>query len=357
MKKLYAGLVLMLSLLSLSVQAEPQKVVVEGVYYAGKSDSQDVAQKMALERAMQLAAQRVSTFIQVNEHIVNGVKEQEIFTVSGSVMSVNVLEQKLGTHDDGFYATAKIEAVVDPVDMEAALKKMREDKGYRKQIEALTKVNASLQRDLLRLTSSINRDGLTPEHRAQLVEARLELLKLIDTNRENVLKGDRLKAMLEVEKNEWREAQLLAKEFLAELNRGRVEILDIELTTGGVDGDERELVVYYAYEINDAAKEILKQQGFRDDGDSYWGARDTKFFKAIKNIYLGATVKWVDQNDIEWRKPDKETLELFVSSSNGDIDIKKEWRHSFSARPKKKGTNYTVGEIIIEFRNDGEKYR
>ena len=106
---------LFLSLISLSglVQAEPRAILAEATYIMGDGETPDFAEAGALQKAKQAALEEAGTYVQSYTKVQNlDLTTEEIQTIAGGVLHVEVLEKTRTLVTDGFRVYSKIRATV-----------------------------------------------------------------------------------------------------------------------------------------------------------------------------------------------------------------------------------------------------
>lgn len=106
---------LFLSLISLSglVQAEPRAILAEATYIMGDGETPDFAEARALQKAKQNALEEAGTYVQSYTKVQNlDLTTEEIQTIAGGVLHVEVLEKTRTLVTDGLRVYSKIRATV-----------------------------------------------------------------------------------------------------------------------------------------------------------------------------------------------------------------------------------------------------
>ena len=115
------GTVSLIVLVSLSpaVQAETKTILSEAIYWMGDGETPSFAEAMVLQKAKQGALEEAGTYVESYTKVRNlDLNAEEIQTLAGGVVQVEVLEKKRSTMGDGFQFFIKIKATVttDKVD-------------------------------------------------------------------------------------------------------------------------------------------------------------------------------------------------------------------------------------------------
>lgn len=145
-KRIIVFLILCLILPSLNALGETKEILAEGEYVMGAGETMVVAEERALKKAEQSAAEQAGVFIKSFTQVKNlQVAEDVIEAVANHSMKVNVLDRKKTVVGDldaiRFYV--RIKAVVTTEEVEANLRKIREDSGI---IDAYRKLKSEFER-------------------------------------------------------------------------------------------------------------------------------------------------------------------------------------------------------------------
>ncbi len=99
---------------SLLIAAGPRIIVTEATYIMGDGETPSFAEIMALQKAKQVALEQAGTYLQSVTTVQNyRLTSDEIQTLAGGLIKVEVLEKKRTIVDDGVRVWIKIQAVVD----------------------------------------------------------------------------------------------------------------------------------------------------------------------------------------------------------------------------------------------------
>lgn len=95
--------------------ADSKTIVSEGTYSMGDGETPTVAEARALQNAKRMAVEQAGTYLQSSTVIRNmQVTSDELQSIAGALMEVEVLEKKRTLVGDGFHFYVKIKATVKP---------------------------------------------------------------------------------------------------------------------------------------------------------------------------------------------------------------------------------------------------
>jgi len=122
--------VVILLLFNKSFAATPLEIISEGEYVMGAGETMEVAEERAKKSAMQKAAEKAGAFVKSYTKVNNLSLEADVIEViANHAMKVDILEKKKSVLGDveaiKFYV--KIKAILTEEDVEANLKKVKED--------------------------------------------------------------------------------------------------------------------------------------------------------------------------------------------------------------------------------------
>jgi hypothetical protein len=122
------GAVSLVVLLSLSalVQAETKTIVSEATYSMGDGETPSFAEAMVLQKAKQRALEEAGTYVEAYTKVQNlDLTAEEIQTITGGVLLVEVMERNRRVVGEGFQFFVKIKAVVTIDKMEELAQRIR----------------------------------------------------------------------------------------------------------------------------------------------------------------------------------------------------------------------------------------
>lgn len=129
-----------------SAHAQQQEIITEGEYVMGAGETMAVAEDRALKKAQQSAAEQAGAFIKSYSQVKNlALAEDVVEVIANHAMKVTVLDRKKTVVGDldAIRFVVRIKAVVKPEEIEANLRKVREDSGA---IESYKKLKAEYDR-------------------------------------------------------------------------------------------------------------------------------------------------------------------------------------------------------------------
>jgi len=143
------------SLLSICplVGAETITITAEGEYVVGGGESMDIGDDMAQKKAEKNAAEEAGAFVKSYTKVRNLALEEDIIeVVANHAMKVTVLDRKRSVigNLEGIKCVVKIKAVMTTEDVDANLKKAREDRGV---IDSYNRLKADYDRQAREMES------------------------------------------------------------------------------------------------------------------------------------------------------------------------------------------------------------
>lgn len=119
------GLIVLLSLPAL-VQAETKTIESEATYSMGDGETPSFAEAMVLQKAKQMALEEAGTYVESYTKVRNlDLTAEEIETIAGGVVQVEVLEKKRSSVGESFQFFIKIKATVTTDRMEELAQRVR----------------------------------------------------------------------------------------------------------------------------------------------------------------------------------------------------------------------------------------
>jgi ankyrin repeat protein len=141
------SLVVLLSLAAL-VQAETKTIISEATYSMGEGETPSFAEAIVLQKAKQRALEETGTYVESYTKVRNlDLTENEIQTIAGGVLQVEVLEKKRSTVGESFQFFIKIKATVTTDKMEDLAQRIR-GKNVAQEYKNLQGEYARLSREL-----------------------------------------------------------------------------------------------------------------------------------------------------------------------------------------------------------------
>lgn len=129
-----------------AVPAEQQEIITEGEYSMGTGETMAVAEERALREAQRKAAEQAGIFIKSYSHMKNlALTEDVVEVIANHSMKVTVLDRKKTVVGDldAIRFVVRIKAVVKTEEVEANLRKIREDSRV---VESYKKLKAEYDR-------------------------------------------------------------------------------------------------------------------------------------------------------------------------------------------------------------------
>ncbi|TKB54623.1 MAG: hypothetical protein E8D50_04230, partial [Nitrospira sp.] len=117
---------LLLLVVPLVAHAETKILTAEAAYTMGDGETPSFAEAMALQKAKQMALEQAGTYVESYTKIQNlDLTVEEIQTVAGGVLQVDVLEKKRSLVGDGLQLYVKIRAAVTTDKMQELAQRIR----------------------------------------------------------------------------------------------------------------------------------------------------------------------------------------------------------------------------------------
>jgi hypothetical protein len=168
------GTVSLVVLLSLStlVQAETKTIVSEATYSMGDGETPSFAEAMVLQKAKQRALEEAGTYVESYTKVRNlDLTAEEIQTIAGGVVQVEVLEKKRSAVGEGFQFFIKIKATVTTDKMEELAQRVR-GRNVAEEYKQLQDNYARLSKEFEALKLSIAKSTPGPGRDAALAQIR-----------------------------------------------------------------------------------------------------------------------------------------------------------------------------------------
>ena len=153
------SLLLLVLLVPPLAQAEIKLITAEATYTMGDGETPSFAEAMALQKAKQMALEQAGTYVESYSKVQNyNLTTEEIQTITGGVLQVEVLDKSRTLIGDGLQFYVKIKAAVTTDKMAELVQRI---KG-----KNVTEEYKKLQEDYARLNKEIeNWNSLLPRHR------------------------------------------------------------------------------------------------------------------------------------------------------------------------------------------------
>ena len=148
--------------------AETKILTAEGTYTMGDGETPSLAEAMALQKAKQLALEQAGTYVESYTKIQNlDLTVEEIQTIAGGVIQVDVLEKKRSLVGDGLQFHIKIKATVTTDKMEELAQRIK-GKSVAEEYKKLQEEYARLSKDIETLKQSIAKTVPGPQRNAAI---------------------------------------------------------------------------------------------------------------------------------------------------------------------------------------------
>lgn len=147
---MYFRLVLALLIMSLPtfVRAETKTITAEAIYTMGDGETPSFAEAQVLQRAKQIALEQAGTYVESYTKVQNlNLTTEEIQTIAGGVMTIEVLDKSRTLIGDGLKLTIKIRATVTTDKMEELARRIK-GKNVGEEYKKLQEEYARLSREV-----------------------------------------------------------------------------------------------------------------------------------------------------------------------------------------------------------------
>lgn len=152
--------------------AETKILTAEATYIMGDGETPSFAEAMVLQKAKQMALEQAGTYVESYTKIKNyDLSHEEIQTIAGGVLEVEVLEKTRALVGDGLRFYVKIKATVTTDKMEELAQRIK-GKNIAQEYEQLRNDYASLTTEIEALKALIAKTPPGPEREAALRQIR-----------------------------------------------------------------------------------------------------------------------------------------------------------------------------------------
>lgn len=192
------------------VQAETKTIVSEATYSMGDGETPSFAEAMVLQKAKQRALEEAGTYVESYTKVRNlDLTAEEIQTIAGGVLQVEVLEKKRSTVGEGFQFFIKIKTLVTTDKMEELARRIKgkdvaeEYRRLQGDYARLSKELEALKQALPKLSAVADRDTMLDQLRER--EKSFRTLQAREANLfERLTSGETLfsKAMAQISQKE-----------------------------------------------------------------------------------------------------------------------------------------------------------
>lgn len=157
----------------LPAHAENKVVVADAIYIMGDGESPTFAETMVLQKAKQKALEEAGTYVESYTKVQNlDLTTEEIQTIAGSVLQVEVLENKRSLVGDGLQFYVKIKAIITSDKMEDLAQRIR-GKNVAGEYTRLQREYARLNREIESWKTLLQKAPTGKERDAALEEIRV----------------------------------------------------------------------------------------------------------------------------------------------------------------------------------------
>lgn len=165
-------LLLLILLVTPLAQAEIKVIIAEATYTMGDGETPTFAEAMALNKAKQTALEEAGTYVESYTKVQNYVlTAEEIQTIAGGVLQVEVLDKKRELIGDGLRHYVKIKATVTTDKMEELAKRVK-GKNVAEEYKKLKDDYTRLTRELESWKQQLSKIPSGPEREAALDQIR-----------------------------------------------------------------------------------------------------------------------------------------------------------------------------------------
>ena len=154
------------------VQAEAKMIMSEATYSMGDGETPSFAEAMVLQKAKQRALEEAGTYVESYTKVRNlDLTAEEIQTIAGGVVQVEVLEKKRSAVGEGFQFFIKIKATVTTDKMEELAQRVR-GRNVAEEYKQLQDNYARLSKEFEALKLSLTKIPAGPRRDAALDQIR-----------------------------------------------------------------------------------------------------------------------------------------------------------------------------------------
>lgn len=177
--------ILILSVFSLAY-ADTRSLTAEATYIMGDGETPSFAEAMALQKAKQMALEEAGTYVESYTKVQNlNLSADEILTLAGGVIQVELLEKTRTLVGDGVRFWVKIKAVVATDTMEELARRIK-GKNVAEEYRDLQLKYETLTRDIDKLKQVIAQSPPAPEREAALDRIRERERSFAELQRDEV---------------------------------------------------------------------------------------------------------------------------------------------------------------------------
>jgi hypothetical protein len=152
--------------------AETKVLTAEGTYTMGDGETPPFAEAMALQKAKQIALEQAGTYVESYTKVQNlDLTTEEIQTIAGGVLQVEVLDKKRSLIGDGLLFYIKIKATVTTDKMEELAQRIK-GKNVAEEYKKLQEEYARLAKEIETWKQLVAKNPSGPEREAALNQIR-----------------------------------------------------------------------------------------------------------------------------------------------------------------------------------------
>jgi hypothetical protein len=189
---LLACLLTLLALFVSPAYADTKTLIAETTYIMGDGETPSFAEAMALQKAKQIALEEAGTYVESYTKVQNlNLSADEIQTLTGGVIHVELLEKTRTLVEDGVRFWVKIKAVVTTDTMEELARRIK-GKNVAEEYRDLRLKYEALTRDIDKLKQVIAKSSPAPEREAAIDRLREHERSFAELQRDEVTLFKRL---------------------------------------------------------------------------------------------------------------------------------------------------------------------
>ena len=159
---------LLLLVVPLVAHAETKILTAEATYIMGDGETPSFAEAMVLQKAKQVALEQAGTYVESYTKVQNlDLTTEEIQTIAGGILQVEVLDKKRSLVGDGLHLYVKIQATVTTDKMEELAQRIK-GKNVAEEYKKLKQDYASLTEEIESIKQLLGKSTPGPERDAAL---------------------------------------------------------------------------------------------------------------------------------------------------------------------------------------------
>jgi|CXWL01.1.fsa_nt_gi hypothetical protein len=154
------------------IHAATRTILAEAVYVMGDGETPTFAEAMCFQKAKQAALEQAGTYVESYTKVRNlDLTAEEIQTIAGGIVQVDILERKRATVGEGFQFLIKIKATVTTDNMEELARRVR-GRNVAEEYKQLQSDYSRLEREVTSLKELLARPRIQDDDR-QIAQDRL----------------------------------------------------------------------------------------------------------------------------------------------------------------------------------------